>query len=86
MSVLQYLNLLPVPHMNVVNGGKHADSGLSFQECMIVPVDFPSFSEALRAGAEIFHTLKQLLQDARHITAVGDEGGVGRAGGVQKSV
>jgi len=75
MSVLQYLNLLPVPHMNVVNGGKHADSGLSFQECMIVPVDFPSFSEALRAGAEIFHTLKKLLQDARHITAVGDEGG-----------
>jgi len=68
-------NLLPVPLMNVVNGGKHADSGLSFQECMIVPVDFPSFSEALRAGSEIFHTLKGLLQDAGHITAVGDEGG-----------
>lgn len=67
--------LLPVPLMNVINGGRHADSGLSFQECMIVPIDFPSFSEALRAGAEIFHTLKALLQDAGHITAVGDEGG-----------
>lgn len=66
---------LPVPHMNVINGGKHADSGLSFQECMIVPIDFPSFSEALRAGTEIFHTLKKLLSDAGHTTAVGDEGG-----------
>ena len=68
-------HLLPVALMNVINGGRHADSGLSFQECMIVPVDFPSFSEALRAGAEIFHTLKNLLQDAEHITSVGDEGG-----------
>ncbi|HLC75897.1 MAG TPA: phosphopyruvate hydratase [Candidatus Peribacterales bacterium] len=68
-------NLLPVPLMNVVNGGKHADSGLSFQECMIIPVDFPTFAEALRAGAEIFHALKKLLQEAGHITAVGDEGG-----------
>ena len=67
--------LLPVPLMNVVNGGKHADSGLSFQECMIVPVDFPSFSEALRAGSEIFHILKKFLQDAGHVIAVGDEGG-----------
>ncbi len=66
---------LPVPMMNVINGGAHADSGLSFQECMIVPTDFPSFSEALRAGAEIFHMLKKILKDAGHVTAVGDEGG-----------
>jgi enolase len=67
--------LLPVPMMNVINGGKHADSGLSFQECMIVPVDFPSFSEALRAGVEVFQALKGLLSKAGHVTAVGDEGG-----------
>ncbi|MDB4978682.1 MAG: hypothetical protein JWM56_868 [Candidatus Peribacteria bacterium] len=66
---------LPMPMMNVINGGKHADSGLSFQECMIIPVDFASFSEALRAGDEIFMTLKKLLHDAGHSTAVGDEGG-----------
>lgn len=66
---------LPVPMMNVINGGAHADSGLSFQECMIVPTGFSSFSEALRAGAEIFHTLKKLLKDAGYVTAVGDEGG-----------
>jgi enolase len=66
---------LPVPMMNVINGGAHADSGLSFQECMIVPTDFSSFSEALRAGAEIFHTLKKILKDFGHVTAVGDEGG-----------
>ncbi len=68
-------SLLPVPLMNVLNGGKHADSGLAFQECMIVPTGFGSFSEALRAGAEIFHVLKKLLSDAGHVTAVGDEGG-----------
>lgn len=67
--------LLPVPLMNVINGGKHADSGLSFQECMIVPTDFSSFSQALRAGSEIFHTLKKLLQKAKYTVAVGDEGG-----------
>jgi len=66
---------LPVPMMNVINGGKHADSGLAFQECMIIPVGAPSFSEALRAGAEVFHALKKLLTDAGHVTAVGDEGG-----------
>lgn len=66
---------LPVPMMNVINGGAHADSGLSFQECMIVPTDFPSFTDALRAGSEIFHTLKKLLKDAGYVTAVGDEGG-----------
>lgn len=68
-------SLLPVPLMNVLNGGAHADSGLSFQECMIVPVDFTTFSEALRAGTEIFHTLKAILKKGGHITAVGDEGG-----------
>src|SRR3989339_676923 len=67
--------LLPVPMMNVMNGGKHADSGLSLQECMIVPVGFSRFSDALRAGVEVFMTLKKLLHDAGHITAVGDEGG-----------
>jgi len=67
--------LLPVPHMNLINGGKHADSGLSFQECMIVPTGFRCFADALRAGAETFHALKMLLRDAGHITAVGDEGG-----------
>jgi enolase len=54
----QIPQILPVPFMNIINGGKHADSGLNFQEFMIVPVGAPSFSEALRAGAEIFHTLK----------------------------
>jgi enolase len=67
--------LLPVPMMNVINGGAHADSGLSFQECMIVPAGFKSFSEALRAGAEVFQTLKKILKDLGHVIAVGDEGG-----------
>ena len=67
--------LLPVPLMNLLNGGKHADSGLCFQECMIVPTDFSSFSDALRAGVETFHALKKLLSDLGHVTAVGDEGG-----------
>lgn len=67
--------LLPVPLMNVINGGKHADSGLSFQECMIVPTKFTKFSDALRAGAEVFATLKKILAKDGHITSVGDEGG-----------
>ena len=66
---------LPVPLMNVINGGAHADSGLSFQECMIVPTGFSSFTDALRAGAEIFHVLKKILKEQGHVTAVGDEGG-----------
>ncbi len=66
---------LPVPLMNVINGGAHADSGLSFQECMIVPVGFNNFSDALRAGAETFHALKSILKEGGHVTAVGDEGG-----------
>lgn len=66
---------MPVPLVNVLNGGAHADSGLSFQECMIVPVGFDSFSRALQAGAEIFQELKKILKDLGHVTAVGDEGG-----------
>ena len=69
------ITTLPVPLMNVINGGAHADSGLSFQECMIVPTGFDTFSRALQAGAEIFHTLKSILKELGHVTAVGDEGG-----------
>jgi enolase len=66
---------LPVPLMNILNGGKHADNGLAVQEFMIVPVGFPKFSEALRAGAEVFHRLKKILHDKGLSTGVGDEGG-----------
>jgi enolase len=68
-------NLLPVPLMNVINGGAHAANSLDFQEFMIVPHGAPSFREALRMGTEVFHTLKGLLQERRMSTAVGDEGG-----------
>ncbi len=68
-------NLLPVPLMNIVNGGVHADNPIDFQEFMIVPAGAPTFREALRYGAEVFHTLKQSLKDAGHNTNVGDEGG-----------
>lgn len=68
-------HILPVPMMNVINGGAHADNGLDFQECMLMPTGLPSFSEALRCGTEVFHNLKKLLADAGHVTAVGDEGG-----------
>lgn len=67
--------VLPVPMMNVLNGGKHADSGLSFQECMIVPSGFENFHDALRAGSETFHHLKNILSKKGLSTAVGDEGG-----------
>jgi enolase len=66
---------LPVPMMNILNGGAHADNGIDFQEFMVMPVGAPTFSEALRCGAEIFHTLKKGLHDAGLSTAVGDEGG-----------
>ena len=66
---------LPVPMMNVINGGAHADNNLDFQEYMIVPVAFDSFRECLRQGAEIFHALKKVLHDKSYNTAVGDEGG-----------
>jgi enolase len=68
-------NLLPVPMMNVLNGGVHADNPIDFQEFMIVPAGAPNFREALRMGAEIFHVLKKGLKDAGHNTNVGDEGG-----------
>ncbi|MGA1304877.1 MAG: phosphopyruvate hydratase, partial [Cyanobium sp.] len=68
-------NLLPVPLMNVINGGAHASNSLDFQEFMIVPHGAGSFREALRMGAEVFHTLKGLLKDRGMSTAVGDEGG-----------
>ena len=66
---------MPVPMMNVINGGAHADNPLDMQEFMIVPLSAPSFKEALRYGAEVFHTLKKLLHDRGFATAVGDEGG-----------
>src|SRR5437879_1617380 len=67
--------VLPVPMMNIVNGGVHADNPIDFQEFMIMPVGAPSFSEAVRIGAEVFQTLKKALRDAGHNTNVGDEGG-----------
>jgi enolase len=80
LPLFQYLGgpgarTIPVPMMNVINGGAHADNTLDFQELMIVPAGFPSFSEALRAGAETFHSLKKILHDKGLVTAVGDEGG-----------
>ncbi len=66
---------LPVPMMNILNGGKHADNNVDFQEFMIQPWGFGSFSEALRAGVEIYHSLKKVLHKANMSTAVGDEGG-----------
>jgi len=68
-------NLLPVPMMNILNGGVHADNGIDFQEFMVMPVGAPNFAEALRCGAEIFHALKSALHGAGLSTAVGDEGG-----------
>ncbi len=67
--------LLPVPMMNIVNGGVHADNPIDFQEFMIMPVGAPTFSEGLRMGVEVFQTLKKALHDAGHNTNVGDEGG-----------
>jgi enolase 1/2/3 len=68
-------HLLPVPMMNVLNGGAHADNKVDFQEFMVVPAGAPSFSEAVRTGAEVFHALKRTLHDHGLSTAVGDEGG-----------
>ena len=67
--------MMPVPMMNIVNGGAHADNPIDFQEFMVMPVGAPSLSEAVRMGAEIFHTLRKELQNAGHNTNVGDEGG-----------
>jgi enolase len=66
---------LPVPMMNILNGGSHADNAIDFQEFMVMPVNAPSFSEALRMGTEVFHNLKKVLSDKGFSTNVGDEGG-----------
>src|SRR5688572_25203223 len=68
-------HLLPVPMMNIVNGGAHADNPIDIQEFMIMPVSAPSCADAIRVGAEVFHTLRKALKDAGHSTNVGDEGG-----------
>ncbi|WP_028124764.1 phosphopyruvate hydratase [Eremococcus coleocola] len=80
IPLYQYLGgfntkVLPTPMMNIVNGGSHSDAPIAFQEFMIVPAGAPSFKEALRWGAEIFHALKSILHDRGLVTAVGDEGG-----------
>lgn len=79
MMLWQHLNpaatRLPVPMMNLINGGAHADSSVDFQEFMVMPIGAPSFKEALRWGAEIFHALKKILKQNGHSTGVGDEGG-----------
>ncbi|MDQ6989578.1 MAG: phosphopyruvate hydratase [Mariprofundaceae bacterium] len=80
VSLFQYLGgedavLMPVPCMNVINGGSHADNSIDFQEYMIAPAGASSFSEAMDMGAEVFHALKSVLQKSGHVTAVGDEGG-----------
>ncbi|MBI2487670.1 MAG: phosphopyruvate hydratase, partial [Deltaproteobacteria bacterium] len=68
-------NILPVPLMNIINGGVHADNNLDIQEFMIVPLGFNSFSDAIRAGVEVFHNLKTILKKKGYSTSVGDEGG-----------
>ena len=80
LPLFKYLNsegpyLLPVPMMNIINGGAHADNNVDIQEFMIMPVGAPNFSEALRYGAEVFHTLRNILNKQNLNTAVGDEGG-----------
>jgi enolase len=80
MPLYQYIGgpnakVLPVPMMNIINGGAHSDAPIDFQEFMIMPKGAPSFSEALRYGAEVFHALKKILHDLGLNTAVGDEGG-----------
>jgi enolase len=67
--------VLPVPLLNVLNGGAHADNSVDIQEFMLVPLGFDSFAEALRAGVEVYHTLKEVLKKEKMVTAVGDEGG-----------
>ncbi len=70
-----HAHILPVPMMNIINGGAHADNPIDFQEFMIMPVGAATFADAVRMGAEVFHTLKKLLSQAGHSTNVGDEGG-----------
>ncbi|MDQ7060496.1 MAG: phosphopyruvate hydratase [Sulfurimonas sp.] len=66
---------IPTPMLNIINGGSHADNSVDFQEYMIVPVGFTDFAEGLRASAEVYHTLKGILKENKHNTALGDEGG-----------
>ncbi|HUT85507.1 MAG TPA: phosphopyruvate hydratase, partial [Elusimicrobiales bacterium] len=66
---------IPTPMLNIINGGKHADSGIDVQEFMIVPINAVSFSKALKMSVEVYHNLKKILKDKRHIISVGDEGG-----------
>jgi enolase 1/2/3 len=80
IPLYRYLNtsneyVMPVPMMNIINGGSHADNSVDLQEFMILPVGAPSFREAIRYGAEVFHTLKKVLTDQGMTTTVGDEGG-----------
>ncbi len=75
MSAARTARVLPVPMMNIINGGAHADNPIDFQEFMIMPVGAPTFAEAVRWGAEVFHALKRGLKKAGHNTNVGDEGG-----------
>ncbi len=78
ISLFKYLgggNVLPTPMMNIINGGSHADNNVDFQEFMIMPVGAPTFREALRVGAEVFHNLAKVLKSKNYNTAVGDEGG-----------
>ena len=72
-NIMKYGNTMPM--LNILNGGEHADNNIDIQEFMIAPVGAPSFSEALRYGCEIFHSLKNLLKDQNLSTGVGDEGG-----------
>ncbi len=76
---------MPVPMMNIINGGAHADNSLDIQEFMILPAGLPSFSEALRYGAEIFQRLKQILRERSLSTSVGDEGGFAPDLAIQRS-
>ena len=83
LPLYQYLGgvnakTLPVPMMNILNGGKHADNNVDIQEFMIMPVGAASFGEALRMGSEVFHHLKKVLKSKGYSTSVGDEGGFAR--------
>jgi enolase len=80
MPLYRYLGganamVVPVPMLNIINGGSHADNSVDFQEYMIMPLGFEDFSESLRASAEVYHNLKSILKEAKHNTALGDEGG-----------
>ena len=80
MPLYRYLGganavVMPVPMLNIINGGEHADNDVDFQEYMIMPTGFESFSDALRASSEIYHTLKKILHEMGHSTSLGDEGG-----------